>query len=126
MTQIRETIVRYVSIWNETNPERRRELIAATWSKDGTYRDPLMRSDDRSEFELVVSNAQAALPGHTIKLTTGVDVVDNTVRFGWSAVNDITGDPAVTGVDFGVIGHDGRLQSIAGFHDQAPVLAEGN
>src|SRR5215218_6920805 len=28
---------RYVSLWNEADPERRRELIAGLWSEDGEH-----------------------------------------------------------------------------------------
>ncbi len=126
MTQIPQTIDRYVSIWNEANPERRRELIAATWTEGGSYRDPMMSSDDHAGFDALMANVQTLLPGHTLKLTTGVDVVGDHIRFGWAVVNDATGEPAVSGVDFGVVDHDGRLRAITGFYDQAPAMAGGS
>jgi hypothetical protein len=126
MNQIARTVDRYISIWNEPNPERRRELIATTWTEDGSYRDPLLSGDGHAGFESVVAQVATLFPGHTLKLTTGVDVVGDTLRFGWSAVNDATGEPAVAGVDFATVAQDGRLRSITGFHDLAPVLAEGS
>jgi hypothetical protein len=71
-----------------------------------------------------MSNVRAQFPGHTVKRTTVVDEVGNHVRFGWAVVNDATGEPAVTGVDLGVIDQNGRLRSITGFLDQVPVMAE--
>ena len=53
-------------------------------------------------------------------------VVGDQIRFGWSVVNDSTGEPAVAGVDFATVGQDGRLRSITGFDGLAPVLPAGS
>ena len=34
---------RYIAAWNETNADRRRDLIAKTWTESATYVDPLMK-----------------------------------------------------------------------------------
>lgn len=124
-TQVVDMIDRYISIWNETNPERRQALIAATLTEDGTYRAPYMSSDNHAGFAALMDSVQLMLPGHTLRLTTGVDVVANMVRFGWSAVNDATGATAVAGIDVGEFGQDGRLCRITGFHDEDSGPAEG-
>src|SRR4051794_10587510 len=33
---------RYIAIWNETDPARRRDLVGQTWTDDATYVDPLV------------------------------------------------------------------------------------
>ena len=42
MSDATHVIDRYIAIWNETDPARRRDLIARTWSEDASYLDPLM------------------------------------------------------------------------------------
>ena len=37
-----DLVDRYFDTWNETDPARRRELIAATWTTDAVYVDPLL------------------------------------------------------------------------------------
>jgi len=32
---------RYMAVWNEPDAERRRQAVAALWTEDGTYTDPL-------------------------------------------------------------------------------------
>ena len=39
MTNVNETVVRYIAAWNERDPKRRRELVAETWAEDGSYVD---------------------------------------------------------------------------------------
>ena len=36
---INETVANYVAAWNETDPAKRRALIARTWAEDGSYLD---------------------------------------------------------------------------------------
>jgi hypothetical protein len=33
----------YLALWNETDPSRREALLAATWTTNASYVDPLMR-----------------------------------------------------------------------------------
>jgi hypothetical protein len=39
MSNINETVLRYLAAWNERDPKRRRELVAATWTEEGSYID---------------------------------------------------------------------------------------
>ena len=36
MPNVNETVVRYLAAWNERDPKRRRELVAAAWTEEGT------------------------------------------------------------------------------------------
>ena len=42
MTDTTEIIERYFAMWNETDAERRRGLIAKTWTEDAHYVDPML------------------------------------------------------------------------------------
>ena len=39
MSNVNEIVVRYLSAWNERDAARRGDLVAKTWSEDGTYVD---------------------------------------------------------------------------------------
>jgi hypothetical protein len=119
MTDPTDLIDRYIAIWNETDGERRRTLIARTWTEGARYVDPLIRGDGPSGIDAMVAGVQARFPGHRFRRTTPVDAHNGHVRFGWHLAPD--GGPALAaGVDFGVIAGDGRLETITGFLDHAP------
>jgi hypothetical protein len=40
MSTYTDVIDRYFAIWNETEPARRRSLIAKTWTESANYLDP--------------------------------------------------------------------------------------
>ena len=42
MTDHKTIAKRYIDLWNERTPQRRREMLAANWTTDATYVDPLM------------------------------------------------------------------------------------
>jgi len=121
MSNFTDLIDRYIATWNETEAERRRDLIARTWTEDSTYLDPLMRGEGRGGIDDMIRGVQAQFPGLLFRRTSDVDAHNNRVRFAWELGPE--GGPALTGgVDFGVIDGD-RLQAITGFLDFAPKPA---
>ena len=40
MSNVKEVVNSYIAAWNERDPRARRELIAKTWTEDGSYLDP--------------------------------------------------------------------------------------
>ena len=121
MTDVDLVIDRYIAIWNETDPARRRDLIAQTWTEDASYLDPLLSGDGRDGIDAMVRGVQERFPGHRFRRTGAIDAHHDRVRFSWELAAE--GEPPlVAGVDFGVIAPDGRLRAVTGFLDQAPVL----
>jgi hypothetical protein len=121
MKHFTELIDRYIAGWNETDGERRRKLIAQTWTETATYVDPMMRADSRTGIDAMIEGVQTKFPGYRFHRTTEIDEHNDRVRFGWELRPD--GGPALAGgVDFGVI-VDSRLQAITGFLDSAPAPA---
>ena len=45
MTDVKQIAHRYIELWNERAPSRRREMLAANWTADAKYIDPLMAGD---------------------------------------------------------------------------------
>lgn len=125
MTDVTPVIDRYFAIWNETDPARRRDLIAQTWTEDASYLDPLMRGDGPAGIDAMVAGVQQQFPGHVFRRTGEIDAHNDRVRFAWALVGESNESPVVAGVDFGVHAADGRLHTITGFLDQTPALPTG-
>ena len=117
-TGVEEVIDRYIAGWNETDPGRRRELIARTWTEDGRYLDPLMSGAGHDGIDAMVAGVQAQFPGYRFRRMGDVDAHNNVVRFCWE-LGPKDGPVLAGGVDFGAV-VDGRLLSITGFLDFAP------
>ena len=121
MSNFTDIVDRYIVIWNETDDERRRNLIARTWTEDSTYLDPLMRGEGRIGIDAMIRGVQAQFPGLLFRRTSEVDAHNDHLRFAWE-LGPEGGAALAGGVDFGVIVGD-RLQTITGFLDFAPKQA---
>lgn len=112
-------IDRYIAMWNASDPEDRRDLIAGAWTESCAYVDPLMAGQGHAGIDAMVAGVRQRFPAHRFRRTSEVDGHNGRVRFAWELAAE--GEPPlVRGVDFGVIAADGRLQSITGFLDQVP------
>jgi hypothetical protein len=105
----------YIAIRNETDAARRRDLIAAAFSPDATYRDPLMQGAGRQGIDAMIAGAQAQLAGCRFALCGIPDGHNDVIRFSWTA--GVPGKPALArGTDVATIA-DGRIRSVLGFLD---------
>jgi hypothetical protein len=118
MSDVASTIERYFAVWNETDQARRRALIAETWSADASYLDPLFSAEGRDGVDSMVGAFQEQMPEHRFRLASDVDAHHDRVRFSWQLRSQDADVPVFTGVDFGVLADDGRLQAITGFLEQ--------
>jgi hypothetical protein len=122
MSNFTDLIDRYIAIWNETDVERRRNLIAQTWTENSSYVDPLIQAEGHTGIDAMVQGVQERFPGYRFRRASDVDAHNDRVRFSWELVQE--GGPSLAGgVDFGVI-VGGRLQVITGFLDYAPKPAD--
>jgi hypothetical protein len=115
-------IDRYFDIWNETDAERRKALIAATWASDATYVDPLLSGQAHDGIDAMIRAVHERFPRHTFRRTTDVDGFADRLRFSWE-LNTPDGVSIVKGSDFGQLDAEGRLQAVTGFLDAAPGAA---
>ncbi|MFI5013555.1 MAG: nuclear transport factor 2 family protein [Hyphomicrobiales bacterium] len=120
MTNPNDLIDRYFAMWNETNAERRRDLIAATWADDARYVDPMLEGEGRKGIDAMVAAVHQRFPGLKFRRTGKIDLHHDRVRFSWELAPD-DGPVFADGVDFGVLAADGRLRAITGFIDHAPA-----
>lgn len=122
MSNLTDLIDRYIAMWNETDGERRRALIARTWTEGASYVDPAMQGDGHAGIDAMVRAVQERFPGHRFRRTSDVDAHHDRVRFSWELAPE-GGPPFVSGTDFGIVAGDARLHAITGFFDQAPSAA---
>jgi hypothetical protein len=114
MTNTINTVVEtYIASWNEADVARRRELVAAAFTHDARYVDPLMAGEGTDGITAMIGAAQAQFPGHRFELSFGPDAHNDVVRFAWQLVGDA--GPVAGGTDFATLSDDGRLRTVTGF-----------
>ncbi len=121
MTHANELVVSYIAAWNERSPERRRDLVARTWTDDGVYVDAHRHGAGHDAIDAMIRTAQDQFPGYRIRLISGIETHNAYIRFSWAAGGMPDAPLYLGGTDFAVIGEDGRLKSVTGFVDAAPA-----
>jgi|SRR4029453_2167512 hypothetical protein len=124
MGNVNELVVNYLAAWNERDATRRRDLVAETWSDDGTYVDAHRRGDGIDAIDAMIQAAQELFPGYRLRLVSGIETHNGFVRFSWAAGGTPDAPLYLGGTDFVILGPDGRMQSVAGFADAAPAPVE--
>jgi hypothetical protein len=112
---------RYINLWNERAPDRRREILSQNWTDDAKYVDPLMSGDGHDGVDALIAGVQQRFPDFRFQLIGEPNGFGDNVRFSWGLGPDGADSP-IKGTDFAVL-KDGRIRSITGFLDQVPQSA---
>src|SRR5262249_24643244 len=64
MSEATDLVRRYLAVWNESDPDARREAVEAVWAEDGRYVDPLAAVAGHDAIAALVGTVQQQLPGH--------------------------------------------------------------
>lgn len=102
----------YVATYGEPNTDRKREMLYDSVPEDGVYYSPSALLN-RDEIMELVSDA------HTqgrLTITSDIRIHHQFLTFDW-LIEDLDGNPMMSGVDFCVLAPDGRLQEIVVFMD---------
>jgi SnoaL-like protein len=119
---MQEIIDRYIAAWNETDADKRRELVGALWAADGSYTDPLADVRGPDAIAGLIGTAQQQFPGLVFTLGGPVDANHNQARFTWH-LGPYGAEPVVIGFDVVVLDSAGQIRSVHGFLDQVPAAA---
>ncbi|MET8306583.1 nuclear transport factor 2 family protein [Micromonospora sp. NPDC005173] len=119
-TTFDELAERYIAMWNESDPARRRRDINDLWAPEGRYVDPLAVAEGREAIDATIAAVQNQFPGMTFRLAGPVDGHHNQVRFTWELGPEAVEAPIV-GFDVATIDEDGRLTQVLGFLDRVPT-----
>jgi hypothetical protein len=107
---------RYLAVWNEADPARRRALVAEAWSPAAHYVDPLMTGEGHDGIAAMIQAARTQFPGHGFSLRGVPDGHGRHVRFSWDLAPH--GGAAVAGgTDVATLDTDGRIVDVIGFLD---------
>lgn len=98
----------------EADPARRAELVAAGWTPDATFVDPLFAATGHAEIAAIADAVVNGYPGQRFVRTTEVDEHHGIIRYGWALVA-ADGSITVTGLDVAELAEDGRMRKVTGF-----------
>lgn len=121
MTTADQIAERYIEVWNETDPERRRAMLAEYWAEDAAYADPMMCASGRRDIAAMMDQVHERFPGFRFALDGKVDHYANNIRFCWTFGPAAEPD-LIKGSEFAVA-EDGRLRSVTCFLDKVPASA---
>ncbi|MFD7163819.1 nuclear transport factor 2 family protein [Streptomyces violascens] len=116
-------VARYFEAWNAGSAEGIAKTVAAAWTEDGSYTDPLTEVAGHEAVAAVIAGAHAQFPGFEFRLIGAVDGHHDIARFGWELVSVADGSAPVAGFDVIALAEDGRIRSVAGFLDRVPATA---
>ena len=124
MSTVNETVINYIAAWNETDAGRRREIIARTWTEDGSYLDALREGTGHAALDAMIAAAQQRFAGYRFRLSSGVEVHHDRVRFSWTAGGMPDAPLYFGGTDFAVLADDGRMAQSPGLPTLPPRPAD--
>jgi hypothetical protein len=117
-----ELVERYVALWNEPDPDRRRTEIVALWAPDGLHyaKNHTCHGYCALEERVTRSYERSIAPGlNLFRHANNVDAHHNVVRFNWHMVRKTLGEIAATGFELFVLADDGRIAADYQFIDRS-------
>ncbi|MGW2231387.1 nuclear transport factor 2 family protein [Streptomyces formicae] len=114
-------VARYFEAWNAEGDENVIKAVAAAWTEDGSYTDPLADVSGHEGLAAVINGAHEQFPGFEFRRTGTVDGHHGIARFTWELVSTADGTAPVAGADVITLADDGRIRTVHGFLDRLPT-----
>lgn len=112
MIDAQELANRYVAVWMETDPARRKEQIAALWIPDGEHFVDTREACGYESLEARIAGSHeknVRVGGHWFRATTNARALRDVVTFGWEMLR---GDTIVgSGFEILLITPEGRIRT---------------
>jgi hypothetical protein len=122
MADLATLVNRYIEGFNETDADRRHDLIEQLFTEDARYTDPQVEVTGREQIDAYIGQTQAAFPGYVFTLGGDIDGHHGQARFSWHATAPGESEAAYVGFDVLVADDDdGRVRSVYGFLDRVPA-----
>ena len=83
MTDVNTIASRYIDLWNERTPGRRRDILSQHWAKDAKYVDPLMSGEGHDGVDALIAGVQQRFPDFRFHLIGEPNGFGDHVRFSW-------------------------------------------
>ena len=121
MTDLNAFAESYIAMWNEPDPQRRREAIAELFAPDAAHYTPSQEVHGHAELETRITSAYKrwVAPGeHVFRARPNADGHHDTVRFSWEMVNLASREAVSVGFDFITLDSEGRIVNDYQFLDR--------
>jgi hypothetical protein len=120
MSSYDAAVERYFAAWNASGTESIAKAVAAAWTEDATYTDPLADVTGHDAIAAVIAQVREQFPGFEFRPGPAEGHHD-LARFTWELVSVTDGSAPVAGFDVVALAEDGRIQRVAGFLDRVPA-----
>lgn len=124
MSQYETVFARYLEVWNESNAERRLELLRANWAEDAQYYDPLSKAEGRVAISRLIGTVHSQFPGFRFHAVGTADGYQQHVRFSWELGPAADERAPIAGSDTVTLTDDGRVLRVIGFLDRVPAAPD--
>jgi hypothetical protein len=120
-TTITDIIDTYLAAYSEADATTRLDLLARSFTTDGTLTDPPFEGAGHDGINAVMSGVHEHYAGCSFRRVSGIDEHHGQFRYRWEMVG---ADSAViaTGLDVGALADDGRIERVTGFFEPLPEL----
>jgi hypothetical protein len=118
MTDVRGIVEQYIAVWNETDGDKRRALIADLFTGGARYTDPLGAVAGHDGIDQFVGGAQQQFAGLSFSLPAEPDAHHDLARFQWY-LGTPGAEPVAIGFDVVEL-EDGKIANVHGFLDKIP------
>jgi hypothetical protein len=119
MTDFTGIAHRYLDVWNEADPAKRRDLLEQVFTEGATYTDPLAAVAGWTGIDEFIAGAQQQFAGLRFSLAGPVDGHHDTARFTWHLGPEGAAEPLAIGFDVVVVDGE-RIRQVLGFLDKMP------
>ncbi|GAA1860580.1 nuclear transport factor 2 family protein [Pseudonocardia ailaonensis] len=110
----------YLTTWNTTDDAARAEAVAAVFTEDARYVDPLADVTGHAAITALIGGVHQQFPGFTFTPVGAADAHHDVVRFRWG-LGPQGVEPPVIGADGVTLAEDGRITQVIGFLDKLPT-----
>lgn len=117
-------ITRYVSMWHEPDPVRRRQIVSELWAEDGEDYTSKVAARGIEEIIARVTRAHeewVAQKGYIFEPAGNTDSHHNVIKFFWKMLPKNGGPIVSRGLDIFVLGENGRIHVLYQFLEPNPA-----
>jgi hypothetical protein len=118
--QLNAFIKRYVSMWHEPDPARRREIVGALWAEDAENYTRMFAVRGIDEIIARVTRAHeewVASRGFVFRPAGNADAHHHVIKFFWEMLPKVGGPIEARGLDIFVLREDGRIRALYQFNE---------
>jgi hypothetical protein len=116
--QLDDFIARYIGMWHESDPQRRREIVRGLWSEDAENITRRFVVRGLAEITARVDRAHqewVASKGFVFRPAGNTDTHNNLVKFFWEMLPRDGGPIEARGLDIFVLTDERRIRSLYQF-----------